>query len=713
MASSFRSMLDNNLQDMSPERSGLSHGSRKAENYNAVCAAAGQLGLMNLYDTLFQQVGCVLLFCPLSLFDSRCICIMNRTYLLTLFVLQVGVYTSQLLVSEADFRTDDARRHIKDVLLDFMRLGVIPIMNENDAVSGNQGYEGVKTDRDMFNDNDGLASLVSQLVGADLLIILSNVDGVYTSAPGTAGSEFISVYDPSHVNVSIGPKSITGRGGMGDKIRSAQQAIEFGVNSAVIANGHDDESIRKIVSGEMCGTLFVSHPEQIQLDDSMNGSAENMKHKAMAAREGMRALGELTTEQRSQLLRNIADALLSRKDEILLANAKDMDLAKRNNISSHLLKRLKLTSEKIDVLADGIKSIANMKEPIGRCLSRMEISPGLELKQVTAPIGVLMVIFESRPDCLPQITALSLRSGNGVLLKGGKEAEHSCDCLHGIILDAIHDSTSCRFPSGVVGLIKGREAALELLKSDDLIDLVIPRGSKELVTNIKNTTHIAVLGHAEGICHVYIDKDADMTKACEIALDSKMDYPAACNAAETMLVHKDLYDKDHSLTTIIQKLQSRGVILKGGPKIIKHGILSIDQKTKSFREEYGDNTVTIELVSSLEDAIDHIHKYGSGHTEVIVTENKASAERFIGSVDSACVFHNASTRFSDGYRFGLGCEVGISTGRIHSRGPVGVEGLLTTKWVMQSEDYHIVGHMGSGEGKKTYSHVSLEPTPSP
>ncbi len=691
------------------------NNNRKVENYNAVCAAAGQLGLMSLYDTLFQQVCCVL-FPPFSLFCYRYMhiaCRFNYTHLLTLFVQQLGVYTSQLLVSEVDFRTDDARCHVKDVLFNLMRLGVVPIMNENDAVSGNRGYEGVQHSNDMFNDNDGLAALVSHMVGADLLIILSNVDGVYSCVPGTDGSQFIYTYDSSRWDVKIGPKSIAGRGGMGDKIRSAQQAIELGVESVVIANGQDEHAIQKVISGELFGTLFVSDPKQNLFDDSLYDAGENMKQKAMAAREGMRALCALTTEQRSQLLRNIANALLSRKDEILAANAKDMDLAKSNDISSHLLKRLKLTSEKIHVLADGIVSLANMKEPIGRCLSKMEISPGLELEQVTAPIGVLMIIFESRPDCLPQITALALRSGNGLLLKGGKEAEHSCDCLHGIILDIIRESTDGTVPSGVVGLVKGREAALELLKNDDLIDLVIPRGSKELVTNIKNTTRITVLGHAEGICHVYIDKDADMEKACQIVIDSKMDYAAACNAAETLLLHQDLlYDKAHSLNTVIQKLQSSGIVLKGGPRIIERGILGRDQKVKSFKEEYGDNTITVEFVSSLEDAIDHIHKYGSGHTEAIVTENKISAERFIGSVDSACVFHNASTRFSDGYRFGLGCEVGISTGRIHSRGPVGVEGLLTTKWVMQSEDYHIVGHMGTGEGKKAYSHVLLEPSSS-
>ncbi len=607
---------------------------------------------------------------------------------------------------------------MKDVLFNLIQLGVVPIMNENDAISGNQGYDGIKQSSEIFSDNDGLAALVSEMVSADLLIILSNVDGVYTCSPGQDGSKVIHTYDPSRWDVLIGPKSIIGRGGMGEKIRSAEQAIRSGVGSVVIANGQDDHAILKVIHGELVGTLFVSDPQQLlQSDDelgSMGGyGAENAKQNAMAARDGMRALGALTTEERSQLLTNIADALLSRQDEILSVNAKDLYFSEKNNVSSHLLKRLNLNSEKIKILAEGIHSLAKMKEPIGRCLSKMEVSPGLELKQITSPIGVLMIIFESRPDCLPQITALALRSGNGLLLKGGKEAEHSCDCLHRIILDVISESTNGRVPPGVVGLIKGRQAASELLKHDDLIDLVIPRGSKELVTNIKNSTRISVLGHSEGICHVYIDKDADMVKACEIVVDSKLDYPAACNAAETLLFHENLLvDKPHIFNQIIQKLQSTGIVLKGGPRIIELGVLSQDQKVKSFKEEYGNNTMTVELVSSLEGAIDHIHKYGSGHTETIVTEDKTSAERFMSSVDSACVFHNASTRFSDGYRFGLGCEVGISTGRIHSRGPVGVEGLLTTKWVMESEDYHIVGHMGTGEGKKAYSHVLLEPSSS-
>ncbi len=703
-------MLDNTSQNIEMERPYVNSG--KSCGYNSVYAAAGQLGLMSLYDTLFQQVCCSSLFIPILLQIYMHIAGIAKQLLLTLVLLQqMGVYTSQVLVTEADFRTKHAQNHIKEVLFSLIRLGVVPIMNENDAISGNRGYEDIVDHQSMFSDNDGLAALVSEIVGADLLIILSNVDGVYTGSPGLDESIFISTYDPLKFKVSVGPKSAAGRGGMGDKIRSAEQAIKGGVHNVVIANGNDDHAIEKVISGELFGTLFVPDPQQLLFDETLDGTGKNMKEKAMAAREGMRALGALTYVQRSLLLTNIADALLRRTDEILAANAKDLDLAKTNNISPHLIKRLKLTCDKIKVLADGIKSLASMEEPIGRCLSKIEISPGLQLKQVTSPIGVLMIIFESRPDCLPQITALAIRSGNGLLLKGGKEAEHSCNCLHGIILDVILESTEGTVPPGVVGLVKGRQAAMELLKNDDLIDLVIPRGSKELVTSIKNSTRISVLGHAEGICHIYIDKDADMVKACKIIIDSKMDYPAACNAAETLLFHEDiLRDKPHILSQSIQNMQSKGIVLKGGPKIIKNGLLSKDQKVKSFKEEYGDNTMSVELVSSLESAIDHIHMYGSGHTETIVTENKTSAQRFIDSVDSACVFHNTSTRFSDGYRFGLGCEVGISTGRIHSRGPVGVEGLLTTKWVMQSEDYHIVGHMGTGPGKKAYSHVKLEPS---
>ena len=326
-----------------------------------------------------------------------------------------------------------------------------------------------------------------------------------------------------------------------------------------------------------------------------------------------------------------------------------------------------------------------MDEPISRTLSKMQVADGLELEQVTAPLGVLLIIFESRPDALHQIASLAIRSGNGLLLKGGKEAAKTNAILHKIIVDCFPEFGVAR---EAIVLVEGREAVSDILKLHDVVDLVIPRGSNDLVTYIQDNTKIPVLGHADGVCHMYIDPEADMDMACRLAVDSKVDYPAACNALETLLVHDShLTQKSEgaaatNLSKIMNALKSAGVVLHGGARAA--GELGLP-KCPALRHEYGGLACTVELVSSLDEAIDYIHANGSSHTDCIITANEARAKEFLRRVDSACVFHNASTRFSDGFRMGLGAEVGISTSRIHARGPVGVEGLLTTRWLLRGE----------------------------
>ncbi|KAH7292128.1 hypothetical protein KP509_29G053100 [Ceratopteris richardii] len=310
---------------------------------------------------------------------------------------------------------------------------------------------------------------------------------------------------------------------------------------------------------------------------------------------------------------------------------------------------------------------------IGKILRRTQVAEGLVLEKSTFPLGVLLIIFESRPDALVQIAALSIRTANGLLLKGGKEATRSNTILHKVITEAI----SSRVGKELIGLITSRDAIPDLLKLDEVIDLVIPRGSNKLVSQIKESTKVPVLGHSDGICHVFVDKDSNLEKAKQIVLDSKMDYPAACNAMETLLVHEAL-------------VQS-GIELYGGAQAAE--LLNIPKVT-DFHHEYSALACSVEIVRDVHAAIDHIHQYGSAHTDSIVTENDATAELFLSQVDSAAVFHNASTRFSDGARFGLGAEVGISTSRIHARGPVGVEGLLTTKWLLRGNGQVVDGDKG-------------------
>ena len=412
---------------------------------------------------------------------------------------------------------------------------------------------------------------------------------------------------------------------------------------------------------------------------------------AHAARAGGRALARLSPERRQAVLHRVADALDAARDRISVANAADIaETAERvqaGAMSEALAARLPLGPAKLDSLVDGIRAIAAQPEPLGRVLRATRLGDGLELEQVTSPIGALLVIFESRPDALPQIAALALRSGNGLVLKGGREAARSNRVLHAIITEALAPDV----PPGAIGLVEARSDVAQLLALDDLLDLVIPRGSGALVRHIQQNTRIPVMGHAEGVCHVYLHAGADPDRAEALTLDAKLDYPAACNAMETLLIDRAIADTTGR--RVVAALRSAGCAVHGGPE---SGRLYGVPADADFRVEHGDRVASVAIVADLEAAVSHIHTYGSGHTEAIVTEDAEAAERFLSIVDSACVFHNASTRFADGYRFGLGAEVGISTGRIHARGPVGVDGLLTTRWRLRGAG-HTVGAVKAGD----------------
>lgn len=420
---------------------------------------------------------------------------------------------------------------------------------------------------------------------------------------------------------------------------------------------------------------------------------------ALAARQGARELVTLSSEARGQALLRMADALVARAPEICQANREDVVEAsaqvESGAMAPELLKRLRIDSPRLHALADGLRTLANMEEPIGRVLAHRALGEGLELQQVTSPLGVLLVIFEARPDALPQIAALALRAGNGVVLKGGREARRSNAVIHRVIQEALAPEVS----ADTVGLVHTREDVAALLALDDVFDLVIPRGSNSLVRHIQANTRIPVMGHADGVCHVYVDEAADLARAISIVQDAKTDYPAACNAAETLLVHR-AWAADGRLQALIAGLE--GVHLLAAPG--QGDALGLSE-AEGLHVEWGDTRLTLALVDDLDSAIRHIHAHGSGHTECIVTEDDEAAERFLARVDSAAVFHNASTRFADGYRFGLGAEVGISTSRLHARGPVGVEGLLTTRWLLRG-DGHTVGAVSRGEWRFDWRELS-------
>ncbi len=424
---------------------------------------------------------------------------------------------------------------------------------------------------------------------------------------------------------------------------------------------------------------------------------------AAAVREARRRLATAPGAVRSAVLRRLSSILLERQEVILEANRRDLEAAREARLSGPLLDRLALSPGKLEVLREGVDRLATAPDPLGRMLERRELDEGLVLTRVSSPIGVLLVIFESRPDAVIQIGSLALRSGNGVLLKGGSEALHSNRILVRCLRDALEAEG---LPPAAVTGVEGRDAVAELLELDHLVDLVIPRGSGTLVRSIQRSTRIPVLGHAEGICHLYLDAAADPEMAARLAVDSKCDYPAACNAAETLLVHRDFLPR---LRGVGVALAEAGVELRADAEALPHlpdGALPAGPEDGST--EYGDRILAVRTVGDLDEAMDWIDRHGSAHTDAIVTGDEAAARRFLTGVDSASVFWNASTRFADGYRYGLGAEVGISTGRIHARGPVGVEGLLTSRWLLEG---HGQGAADYGPGRRAFTHRELPTTP--
>lgn len=443
----------------------------------------------------------------------------------------------------------------------------------------------------------------------------------------------------------------------------------------------------------------------LQVEPTIANLEQRLERGAQGVRRAQRAYGSCRGDERSKVLWRLAQILDTRRPEILQANAQDMDTARREGLATPLLRRLELTSAKLTGLRQGVEQLAAAPDPLGEVMRRTELDDGLMLTQVKSPLGVLLIIFESRPDAVVQIGSLALRSGNGVLLKGGSEARRSnrvlVSCLRQALADQGHDEEL------VLG-VEGRQAVQTLLDLDSLIDLVIPRGSGDLVRAIQSSTRIPVLGHAEGVCHLLIDEAADPAMATHLVVDSKCGYPAACNAMETLLVHQGFLP---NLAAVARVLVENGVELRADERSLTYleELGAVAATEEDWGQEFGDLILAVATVDGLDAAIDHIHRHGSGHTESVVTENPAVGERFLQQVDAASVFVNASTRFADGYRYGLGAEVGISTGRIHARGPVGVEGLLTSRWLLRGQG-QAAGDYGP-EGRR-FVHRRLDPVAS-
>jgi glutamate-5-semialdehyde dehydrogenase len=444
----------------------------------------------------------------------------------------------------------------------------------------------------------------------------------------------------------------------------------------------------------------------------------------------------VTEATRNAALDRIAERLAQARADIEKANADDVAAAEASGLSAPLLKRLAFTGHKIDDSIEGIRALRRLPDPVGRVLEARLLDEGLTLRRVSCPIGLVAMIFESRPDALVQMACLAAKSGNAIVLKGGSEAHFTNRILSEIIAAAGEESG---LPENWLTALETRAEIGELLSLDQYVDLVVPRGSREFVAKIKATSRIPVLGHSDGVCHVYVHEDADPAMAESIVVDSKAQYPAVCNAAEVLLLHR-AYAEGHILP-LLRALAAAGVYLDLCPRsaaLLKAAQAAAAQaapatttakrataepgsadvrlgapapeirysvKTdEAWSVEYLDLRMAVRIVDSLDDAIAHINRYGSGHTDAIVSASAEAARRFMTGVDSADVYHNASTRFSDGYRYGLGAEVGISTGKLHARGPMGLEGLTTYKWLLEGSGQIVADY---ASGRKRFIHRDL------
>ena len=425
----------------------------------------------------------------------------------------------------------------------------------------------------------------------------------------------------------------------------------------------------------------------------------NLKEMAVQSRKAAWILADVDAESRNRALLLMADCLRESREEIFAANREDMARAEEEKLAAPLLGRLRFGEEKLKQVCLGLEDLAKLPDPIGRTSLATELTQGLKLYRVTCPIGVIGVIFESRPDALVQIASLALKSGNAVLLKGGREALGTnrvlCDCLR-------RAAKLAGLPEDFAQLMETREDVSAMLKEDGLIDLIIPRGSNAFVRYIMDNSRIPVLGHSDGICHVYVDRAADVDMAVKIAVDSKTQNLAVCNAMETLLVHRKIAAA--FLPKAVAALREKNVLVKGDEAVRQ--IVDCEPATEEdWRTEYLDAILSIRVVEDLAAAISHINTYGSHHTDCIVTEDDAAAKAFLTRVDSAGVYRNVSTRFADGFVYGFGAEVGIATGKLHARGPMGLEGLTTYKYKLLGNG-QTMAEMKSGA--RQYTHIPLQ-----
>jgi glutamate-5-semialdehyde dehydrogenase len=435
-------------------------------------------------------------------------------------------------------------------------------------------------------------------------------------------------------------------------------------------------------------------------------TSETLAAQVRATRRASRTLARLSTAERNQILLAAADRLEARADEILKANQQDCQSLEHEiangSASPALLKRLRTSATGVTDMARQVRDVAALEDPVGRVLSTTELDDGLLLEKVSCPLGVVAVIFESRPDVVPQVGSLAIKTGNGLVLKGGAEVRNT----NRVLVSIWHEALAALNPAlrNAVCSLENRAQIMQVLTMDREIDLVVPRGSSEFVNFVFQNSRIPVLGHGSGICHIYVDCAADLAMAQQVVVDAKVQYPAACNSVEKVLLHQEIAEQ--FLPSLVAALHSAGVEVRGCPHTVK--LLSEYKIVPAIEEdwstEYGDLKITIKIVHDMSEAIDHINHYGSRHTESILTNDATAAALFMDEVDAAGVFHNASTRFADGFRYGLGAELGISNSKLHARGPVGLDGLLIYKYKLHGSGHTVSDY---AKGQRSFKHKRL------
>jgi len=433
--------------------------------------------------------------------------------------------------------------------------------------------------------------------------------------------------------------------------------------------------------------------------------ANDVAADARAARTAARALANATSEQKNAALGRMAAALEAAWPRLQRANALDVSEAEKaaatGTLKRSLVERLRLSEDGLRQMIKSVREVEALPDPVGHVRLRRLLDDGLELKQVTVPFGVIAAIVEARPDAVVQLAALAIKSGNALLIKAGVEAQRTSECVVEVLARAIAEAG---IPPAALALVVGREAVRQLLLLNQWVDLVVPRGGAELVRYVMENSTIPVLGHADGVCHIFIDRHADQKMALGIVLDAKLQAPSVCNAVETVLLDEPIAGQ--FLPQLVRACQAAGVKLLGCPRSVELVAGQIKPiAPDAWHTEYGDLTLAIRVVSGLEEAIEHIESFGSRHTDCIITADERTAGRFLNSVDSANVFHNVSTRFSDGFRYGFGAEVGISTGKLHARGPVGLEGLVTYKYLLSGQGQLVKDYVGNDA--KPFKHIRL------